>query len=172
MKTKWTSHQLSILRRRWESGVSASCIGKELMVTKNSVIGMVRRNGWKTPNAKPVNRKTTATETVDKPSVKAKSRVPVARPRNHISSKASRDIAVARARVNVRKIVGDVFAESKAGVKISDLKIDSCRWPLGDPKSPSFRYCGEPAATWPYCDHHRSIAYCARIVWDGNYAKL
>ena len=31
-------------------------------------------------------------------------------------------------------------------VTIVDLKEAMCRWPLGDPTSPDFRYCGSPLA--------------------------
>lgn len=31
----------------------------------------------------------------------------------------------------------------------------SCRWPLGDPRHPSFRFCAEPAVpTRVYCADH------------------
>ena len=35
-----------------------------------------------------------------------------------------------------------------------------CRWPLGDPKLPGFKYCGEERdLSEPYCEHHMSRAY-------------
>lgn len=38
-----------------------------------------------------------------------------------------------------------------------------CRWPEGDPKDPSFRYCGKPSvAGKPYCADHCAVAYQAR----------
>jgi GcrA cell cycle regulator len=44
-------------------------------------------------------------------------------------------------------------------VTIVELKEAMCRWPLGDPSSPEFRYCGSPAAGGPYCAHHAALAY-------------
>jgi GcrA cell cycle regulator len=44
-------------------------------------------------------------------------------------------------------------------VTIIELKEAMCRWPLGDPASPEFRYCGSPAASGPYCAYHVSLAY-------------
>jgi GcrA cell cycle regulator len=42
-----------------------------------------------------------------------------------------------------------------------DLRRDQCRWPVGDPRTPEFHFCGarrlEP---FPYCDGHARIAYC------------
>ena len=35
-----------------------------------------------------------------------------------------------------------------------------CRWPMGDPTTPEFRFCGGKAITGlPYCPHHSRIAY-------------
>ena len=44
-------------------------------------------------------------------------------------------------------------------VTIIELKEAMCRWPLGDPASSEFRYCGSPAASGPYCAYHGSLAY-------------
>ncbi|KQP34593.1 hypothetical protein ASF27_03385 [Methylobacterium sp. Leaf102] len=45
-------------------------------------------------------------------------------------------------------------------VTIMDLRESMCRWPLGDPTSPDFHYCGDRAITGlPYCTHHAQIAY-------------
>ena len=35
-----------------------------------------------------------------------------------------------------------------------------CCWPIGDPKSDDFRFCGERASEGrPYCAHHCAMAY-------------
>src|SRR5215831_12237539 len=40
------------------------------------------------------------------------------------------------------------------------LTIETCRWPLGDPAEPDFRYCGErPLIGQPYCDMHDAQSY-------------
>ncbi len=44
-------------------------------------------------------------------------------------------------------------------VTIVDLKEAMCKWPLGDPTSSEFRYCGAGAATAPYCSYHAKLAY-------------
>jgi hypothetical protein len=43
-------------------------------------------------------------------------------------------------------------------VTIIDLGEGMCRWPIGDPRSAEFAYCGAPAAK-SYCAGHRAIAY-------------
>ena len=44
-------------------------------------------------------------------------------------------------------------------VTIIELKESMCRWPLGDPATSEFRYCGSPAASGPYCGYHGGLAY-------------
>ncbi len=45
-------------------------------------------------------------------------------------------------------------------VTIMDLRDSMCRWPLGDPTTPDFRFCGARSITGlPYCTHHAEIAY-------------
>jgi GcrA cell cycle regulator len=39
-----------------------------------------------------------------------------------------------------------------------------CKWPYGDPREPTFRYCGADCdLTEAYCAGHRSIAYQPRL---------
>ena len=54
----------------------------------------------------------------------------------------------------------DVVVPMSLRVTIVDLKEAMCRWPLGDPTSADFRYCGSPApGAGPYCAHHGKLAY-------------
>jgi len=39
----------------------------------------------------------------------------------------------------------------------------SCRWPMGHPRDPDFRFCGDPALpNRPYCSRHTTIAVMHR----------
>jgi GcrA cell cycle regulator len=41
-----------------------------------------------------------------------------------------------------------------------DLRESMCRWPMGDPTKPEFRFCGARSVTGlPYCSHHAQVAY-------------
>jgi len=45
-------------------------------------------------------------------------------------------------------------------VTIMDLRDGMCRWPIGDPTSSEFRFCGASAYTGvPYCEYHSQMAY-------------
>jgi GcrA cell cycle regulator len=46
------------------------------------------------------------------------------------------------------------------GASILTLTERMCKWPIGDPKSPDFYFCGKAAAPGlPYCPEHAVIAY-------------
>ncbi len=46
-------------------------------------------------------------------------------------------------------------------VSLHNLQRDHCRWPIGDPASPDFGFCGDAIRdeSVPYCTHHCRIAY-------------
>jgi len=54
----------------------------------------------------------------------------------------------------------EVVAPQSQGVTIMELREGMCRWPLGDPTTPAFRYCGARAVEGLlYCAHHAQLAY-------------
>jgi GcrA cell cycle regulator len=54
----------------------------------------------------------------------------------------------------------DVVVPLSERVTIMELRESMCRWPLGDPTAPEFRFCGAKSATsLPYCHYHARIAY-------------
>jgi GcrA cell cycle regulator len=46
---------------------------------------------------------------------------------------------------------------------LNDLTNQTCRWPIGDPRSAEFRFCGRPEADFvsgrPYCEVHTRKAF-------------
>lgn len=51
-------------------------------------------------------------------------------------------------------------AQKQENVSLMDLKLNSCRWPIGDPKDADFHFCGKDTVTGkPYCSEHCKIAY-------------
>ena len=53
----------------------------------------------------------------------------------------------------------DVVVPMSLKVTIVDLKEAMCKWPLGDPASSEFRYCGASSVSAPYCTYHAKLAY-------------
>ncbi len=47
-------------------------------------------------------------------------------------------------------------------VTIMELREAMCRWPIGDPTTAEFRFCGARSPGGggsPYCNYHSQIAY-------------
>jgi GcrA cell cycle regulator len=55
----------------------------------------------------------------------------------------------------------------KRGKSLLELENGDCRWPIGDPGSDKFHFCGEPGADFeqdvPYCAQHMQRAYVAPL---------
>ena len=161
----WTEERVEQLKKLWSDGLSASQIAAELgSVTRNAVIGKVHRLGL---------------------SGRAKSAAQPAAPRNNAPRKAparspshpmagaaatptrgahalapdfapEAEIEVAAAPLPSE----DVVIPFSERVTIMDLREYMCRWPMGDPTSPEFRFCGGRSVTgMPYCSYHARIAY-------------
>ena len=158
----WTDERVEQLRQLWIEGKSASHIANLLGhgLTRNAVIGKVHRLGL---------------------AGRAKSSgASVSRPRPASADHGAQRAATPRAAPAARRMVRGATAlaiqpqsaaepdpEAFEGVvlpmslrvTIIELKEAMCRWPLGDPTSPDFRYCGSPATVGPYCGHHGGLAY-------------
>jgi GcrA cell cycle regulator len=155
----WTDERVELLRQLWLDGKSASQISATLGlgVTRNAVIGKVHRLGLSG------RAKSTSPAT---PRVRQR---PAAAPRATIASRSSAGAHVVRgntalafsldAASEARPLFQeDVVVPMSLRVTIIDLKEAMCRWPLGDPTSPEFRYCGIQASG-PYCSYHGRMAY-------------
>jgi GcrA cell cycle regulator len=158
----WTDERVELLRQLWLDGRSASQISAELGlgITRNAVIGKVHRLGLSgrakstSPAAPRVRQRPAPTP-----------RAPMAsRPsgggghavRGNTALAFSIDTAI-EARPQFHE---DVVVPMSLRVTIVELKEAMCRWPLGDPTTPEFRYCGiQSTGTAPYCVHHGRMAY-------------
>jgi len=53
-----------------------------------------------------------------------------------------------------------VHHSKKHKMGILDLKLNTCRWPIGEPTDPDFHFCGENTVVGkPYCAKHCALAY-------------
>ena len=56
--------------------------------------------------------------------------------------------------------IEEVVIPMSERVTIMELKEAMCRWPLGDPATAEFRYCGGKSPMGvPYCNYHSRVAY-------------
>jgi GcrA cell cycle regulator len=179
----WTDERVELLKKMWGEGQSASQIAKELGgVTRNAVIGKVHRLGLS-------NRSTTTATTKTEAKTKAapKSEAKPAAPKERAQPKPAPAPAAAEVKpTNVtplrRQIVpagqplppqpsaNEISPEALARVsevekkakKISllDLTEKTCKWPVGDPATDDFWFCGLPSqAGKPYCEAHVGVAF-------------
>jgi GcrA cell cycle regulator len=155
----WTDERVELLKKLWTDGLSASQIAAELgNVTRNAVIGKVHRLGLsgrakdvKATSAAPRARKATRA-----PSAPA----PIAPQAHSNVVLAPVPLQPVRQEPTVMVEEDDMAIPMSERVTIMDLRESMCRWPMGDPTKPEFRFCGARSITGlPYCTHHARIAY-------------
>ena len=133
----WTAEAIEVLKRLALEGRSASVIAAELgAASRNAVIGKANRIGIK------LNGDGRAFAAVGAPAGADRVRLaPIRRPKPAWT-----------------------FAEAEVGamrrVRFEEMREFACRWPLGDPRSGNFAYCGlEPVKGRSYCAGHWRMAY-------------
>ena len=157
----WTDERVEQLRQHWLEGKSASQIATLLGhgLTRNAVIGKVHRLGLagraKSPSTAASRPRASSQQAVQRA---APPRMTPVGPRIVRGATA---LAIApRIETEAEPQAYDsVVLPMSLRVTIIELTEAMCRWPLGDPTSPDFRYCGSPAANGPYCGHHGRLAY-------------
>lgn len=175
----WTDDRVELLKKMWGEGQSASQIAKELGgVTRNAVIGKVHRLGLS-------NRATGSTSKAEaKPASKAEAKPAAApKPEPRPTPKTEPAVEAKPAAVPARRQIipagqplppqpsaNEISPEALARVnevekkakKISLLELTekTCKWPIGDPATPDFWFCGLPTETGkPYCEAHVGVAF-------------
>lgn len=157
----WTDERVELLKKLWTDGLSASQIAAELgNVTRNAVIGKVHRLGL-SGRAKDAKAATPAAQRPRKAARAPSAPAPIA-PQNRSNVVVA---PIPRPPVEVVE-ESAVMAEDDLAIPMServtimDLRESMCRWPMGDPTKPEFRFCGARSITGlPYCTHHARVAY-------------
>ncbi|MGX9355426.1 GcrA family cell cycle regulator [Roseobacteraceae bacterium S113] len=177
----WTDERVELLKKMWGEGQSASQIAKELGgVTRNAVIGKVHRLGLSNragagastksdapkeapkakakPAAKPAPKPAAAAEPAPAPEAKAapiparKQIIPAGQP---LPPQPSANEISPEALAKVNEI------EKKAKkLTLMQLTERTCKWPVGDPATDDFWFCGLPVQQGkPYCEAHVGVAF-------------
>ena len=140
----WTDERVTLLRKLWAEGLSASQIAKQLGgVTRNAVIGKVHRLGL-------AGRAT--------PSRPAKRPVRTARPRVMGPSAPRLRMPSTMPTVVIPDLEPMKLEDGKAA-NVLTLNESMCKFPIGDPTDPDFAFCGRGSSGGPYCADHARLAY-------------
>ncbi|MFN5997804.1 MAG: GcrA family cell cycle regulator [Paracoccaceae bacterium] len=185
----WTDERVETLKRMWNEGQSASQIAKELGgVTRNAVIGKVHRlglsnrvgGGHDEEEAAPAPAAAAKPEPAPRPDPAP--RVEASRPAAPAAA-ASAAPASNVTPLPVRKAIipagqplppqpslNEISPEALASVRevekrakkltLMELTERTCKWPIGDPATDDFWFCGLPSLPGkPYCEAHVGVAF-------------
>jgi GcrA cell cycle regulator len=148
----WTDERVTTLKKLWLDGLSASQIAKQLGgVTRNAVIGKVHRLGL-SGRAAPSQPARPAFKT-PRPARPAATTMPSA-PRRVIAAEPAPLPAVAQ-----QPSVPAFRAEEPGSATVLTLGAHMCKWPIGDPSTDGFTFCGRRSSDGPYCNEHARVAY-------------
>ena len=152
----WTDDRVTTLKKLWLDGLSASQIAKQLGgVTRNAVIGKVHRLGL-SGRAAPSQPARPAFK-APRPARPAAQTMPSA-PRRVVTPEHTQNQSVVSAGVAPPTL--PAFRDEQPGsATVLTLGAHMCKWPIGDPSSDGFTFCGRRSSEGPYCGEHARVAY-------------
>jgi GcrA cell cycle regulator len=139
---EWDAAAVAWLRRLWAAGLSTAAIGREMTRSKNSVVGKAHRL-FLPPRPSPI-------QNAGAPRPPAPRRVtgPTLAPLASVVA----PVAVARVR-----------PPAPAPVPVVVRASQPCCWPIGEPRTPDFRFCEDPGVPGrSYCAAHEALAWDRR----------
>jgi GcrA cell cycle regulator len=154
----WTDDRIATLRKLWNEGHSASIIAGNLgEFSRNAVIGKARRLGLASRRSAPVLRRNARKPVL----FSARSRSPKFRRTPSLPRQVPPRAKPQRKIESASHPACPVIEPSPdANVTMEALTRLTCRFPLGDPKTSSFRFCGGPPQPGrSYCAYHAAITY-------------
>ena len=184
----WSEERVAVLKKMWLDGNSASEIAKELgNITRNAVIGKVHRLGLSnrdtnaakagssgSPNVKSVKRGRPP-KVLNEPKKRGRpQKIKEHRDLPETSASKGKTImasgASKRSNDNKLEVVSDLSEETlktlhkvemkSKKISLMELTERTCKWPIGDPATDAFWFCGHEAEPGkPYCKTHISIAF-------------
>ena len=175
----WTDERVSLLKKLWMEGLSASQIAAELSggVTRNAVIGKVHRLKL-SARAKPANvsprpkaaarpsapRRPQSGGTMSRPGASsggsAAPRRTVSAPMMGATALKMDTSAEMEVEMELDTKTADLVIPVEERISLLQLSEKTCKWPIGDPMNAEFHFCGRPSDEGkPYCDFHARRAY-------------
>ena len=134
----WNEQVVARLRSLWAEGHSTAEIGRRLGVSKNAVVGKVHRLDL------PARRSPIRPKRSGKPRTVPRPRCPRLADLIPLRSVPAEPAQPTPPRIDAPVVLGKL----------------PCCWPIGQPRTPSFRFCEKPnLAGKPYCPEHCRLAY-------------
>lgn len=142
----WNDEQIATLKKMRLAGFSASQIACNLggAFSRSAVCGKIHRLGLSLPQPKQPKQ--------PKQSRTCKQKRPRATGFEALSLPQ-------RAQRLALRIVPIVETPEQPGCNLLELTMDRCRWPIGEPGSEGFGYCGGVREVGSYCTAHARIVY-------------
>lgn len=175
----WTEERVAKLRELWAEGQTASQIAKALgSVSRNAVIGKVHRLGLSNRTAAPKTIEADGEEPVELKENETVVEQPTAKktieqttpaqpaaeesPRPELSVVETTTVEDGAAVLEPNPVAALAAEAEKNARKLSLLELNerTCKWPIGDPSTSDFYFCGlQCAPDKPYCSAHAALAY-------------
>jgi GcrA cell cycle regulator len=142
----WTPERIEQLKSCVGTGMTCSQMATAIGVSRNAVIGKLHRLGLSS------GRPAGASARVNCPPRARHPRGPTQR----------RLLRLAYARAPLDEVLSGMVVISTHPCSLIDIDAHQCRWPIGDPASTNFLFCGNDAiAGFAYCVGHAHMAYRA-----------
>lgn len=139
----WTAADIANLRELIADGCREATIAAALGRTGQAVADKARRLGlqFRRPSAKPVGRRESGGLF------------------NKLMARRGDDVRV-RPLAETQPVNPD-----RPLIALRSLESRHCRWPIGDPGTPGFGFCGcdRESVSGPYCAEHHAIASAGRV---------
>ena len=174
----WTDERVELLKKLWSDGLSASQIAAQLGgVSRNAVIGKVHRlklsGRGKTTKTTPRTKKPAETVVNPTPQAPRATRTtPVQPVAAAVAAAAKPQPSSIGATALKLDFVADAVSEAEEQpstdvvvpmsrhLSLLQLSENTCKWPIGDPLSDDFYFCGADAGdSGPYCAFHAKLAF-------------
>jgi GcrA cell cycle regulator len=162
---RWTAEAIEDLKRLALEGSSASVIAAALgAASRNAVIGKANRIGIKLNGDGGASARGKARAGGRPARWAAGPRLPGAAEQRADLARDPRGVPGSRPGGEEHGRATWAFGEAEVGemrrVRLEEIREFACRWPLGDPRSGEFAYCGlKPAQGRSYCAGHCRMAY-------------
>jgi GcrA cell cycle regulator len=154
-----SSERAEAIAKLYLEGKSYAQIQQALGISRNSVAGIIYRRGiQRSEEINEANRKLSRRYRADRPKAAPKPKlVAVAAPDGERVLLAPEAEA---AKIAAQEAEPQILTSGEDPLVI--LRALDCKWPIGDPGKPGFRFCcASRAGAGPYCPEHEKRAYTA-----------